>query len=71
MVRERLTGRAPPKAAQKIVDLWRSHIEERAGENLDALIGNLEDQNRFARSVRELLTSLDMGEEVPLESEGG
>ena len=69
MVRERLTGRAPPKAAQKIVDLWRAHIEERAGENLDALIGNLEDQNRFARSVRELLSSLDMGEEVPLESE--
>ena len=69
MVRERLTGRAPPKAAQKIVDLWRSHIEERAGENLDALIGNLEDQNRFARSVRELLSSLDMGEDVPLESQ--
>ena len=69
MVRERLTGRAPPKAAQKIVDLWRAHIEERAGENLDALLGNLEDQGRFARSVRELLTSLDMGEEVPLESQ--
>ncbi len=69
MVRERLTGRAPPKAAQKIVDLWRSHIEERAGENLDALLGNLEDQNRFARSVRELLSSLDMGEDVPLESQ--
>jgi cobaltochelatase CobT len=69
MVRERLTGRAPPKAAQKIVDLWRSHIEERAGENLDSLIGNLEDQNRFARSVRELLSSLDMGEDVPLESQ--
>ncbi|MCC5979138.1 MAG: cobaltochelatase subunit CobT [Salinarimonas sp.] len=69
MVRERLTGRTPPKAAQKIVDLWRSHIEERAGENLDSLINNLEDQNRFARSVRELLTSLDMGEEVPLESQ--
>ena len=31
MVRERLTGRKPPPAARKIVELWRNFIEERAG----------------------------------------
>ena len=31
MVRERLTGQAPPPAARKLVDLWRPFIEERAG----------------------------------------
>src|ERR1700674_1730137 len=31
MVRERLTGLAPPPAARKLVDLWRPWIEDRAG----------------------------------------
>src|SRR6476660_982608 len=37
MVRERLTGLAPPKAARKLVELWRPLIEERAGKALDQL----------------------------------
>ena len=67
MVRERLTGQTPPEAAKKIVDLWRPHIEERAGKNLDGLIGSIENQRAFARSVRDLLTSLDMADENPLD----
>ncbi len=35
MVRERLTGQKPPEAATKIVELWREHIESKAGPNLD------------------------------------
>src|SRR6202521_1009049 len=31
IVRERLTGQAPPAAAKKLVDLWRPWIEDRAG----------------------------------------
>src|ERR1700691_906621 len=34
IVRERLTGAAPPAAARKLVDLWRPLIEERAGRDL-------------------------------------
>jgi cobaltochelatase CobT len=63
MVRERLTGRKPPQAAGKIVDLWRDFVEERAGRNLDGLLGTLEDQRGFARAVRDLLASLDMADE--------
>jgi len=69
MVRERLTGRAPPPAAQKIVDLWREHIEQKAGTGLDQLLGTMENQRQFARSVRDLLASLDMADQVPLDQE--
>jgi len=69
MVRERLTGQAPPEAASKIVDLWREHIEAKAGPNLDGLIGSIEDQRAFARSIRDLLSSLDMSDETPFDPE--
>src|SRR6187401_811744 len=41
LVRERLTGLAPPAAARPLVDLWRPLIEERAGKNHD-LLDNLD-----------------------------
>ena len=49
MVRERLTGLAPPPAARKLVDLWRPFIEDRAGRDLDRLEKLVEQQRRFAR----------------------
>ena len=64
MVRERLTGAAPPKAARKVVELWREAIETKAGGELDRLGTMAEDQHAFAEAVRDLLTSLDMGEEL-------
>ena len=69
MVRERLTGQKPPEAAKRIVELWRAHIEDKAGPNLDGLIGSIEDQRGFGRSVRELLSSLDMADETPFDPE--
>jgi len=63
MVRERLTGEAPPAAARKLVDLWRPFIEERAGKGLDHLGEVLEDQRKFGDAVHDLLESLDMGED--------
>jgi cobaltochelatase CobT len=69
MVRERLTGAAVPKSARKLVDLWRDTIETKAGQDLDRLGTMLEDQNAFAEVVRDLLTSLDMGEELGPSSE--
>ena len=63
LVRERLTGQAPPPAAKKLVDLWRPFIEERAGRGLDRLERLIEDQRRFGDAVHDLLESLDMGED--------
>jgi cobaltochelatase CobT len=64
MVRERLTGLKPPKAAAKLVDLWREQIEAKAGDDLDRLAKSIEDQRAFARTVRDLLVSLDMAEQT-------
>ncbi|MBB5752457.1 cobaltochelatase subunit CobT [Prosthecomicrobium pneumaticum] len=64
MLRERLTGLAPPESSRRLVDLWRATIEEKAGPALDRLAGRLDDQNAFASAVRDLLTSLDMGDEL-------
>ncbi len=63
IVRERLTGLKPPKPAQKIVDLWRDFIEQKAGKDLDGLTGNIEDQKAFAKAIQQMLQSLDMAEE--------
>jgi cobaltochelatase CobT len=71
MVRERLTGLAPPPAAKRLVDLWRPWVEDRAGRNLDRLGRLLEDQRRFGDAIRDLLDNLDMGEERTHDSEEG
>ncbi|MEQ9226201.1 MAG: cobaltochelatase subunit CobT [Parvibaculum sp.] len=64
MVREKLTGEAPPPSAQKLVDQWRSWIEEKAGTDLDRLHNLIEDQKAFARATRDILVDLDMGDEL-------
>jgi cobaltochelatase CobT len=63
MVRERLTGRAPPAAARKLVELWRPLIEDRAGRDLDRLERLIENQSRFGDAIHDLLDALDMGED--------
>src|SRR5437899_6905974 len=69
MVRERLTGQAPPVAARKLVELWRPWIEDRAGRDLDRLGKLVEDQRRYGDVVHDLLDSLEMGEERSHDSE--
>jgi cobaltochelatase CobT len=64
MVRERLTGNTPPASARKIVDLWRGWIEERAGSDISRLTGAIEDQARFADAIRDILSALEMGDEL-------
>ncbi|WP_027167511.1 cobaltochelatase subunit CobT [Mesorhizobium sp. WSM3224] len=64
MVREKLTGRAIPKSGERLVDLWRPWVEEKASGDLDGLSAKLEDQQAFARVVREMLVSMEMAEEL-------
>ncbi|WP_163265737.1 cobaltochelatase subunit CobT [Chelativorans alearense] len=70
MVREKLTGRAAPKSGERVVELWRDWVEEKAGTDLNALLPNIEDQDAFARTVRELLGSMDMGEDLEEDKQG-
>jgi cobaltochelatase CobT len=64
MVREKLTGRAAPKSGERMVNLWRKWVEDKAGADLDGLAGKLDDQQAFARVVREMLASMEMAEEL-------
>jgi cobaltochelatase CobT len=64
IVRERLTGEAPPQHAGMLVDLWRPWIEEKAATKLDALGGEIADQAAFARLSRDLIAALDMSDEL-------
>ena len=69
LVRERLTGQAPPAAAKRLVELWRPLIEDRAGKDLDRLEKLIEDQALFGDVVHDLLDSLDMGEDRTSDSD--
>lgn len=64
LVRERLTGDAPPQGAKALVDILRADIEMKAGKDLDRLAAAIGDQAAFARVTREILRDLDLGEEM-------
>ena len=63
LVRERLTGLAPPAAAKKMVDLWRPVLEDKIGTRLDKLSRVTEDQAKFGDLVHDLLSALDLGDD--------
>jgi len=67
LVRERLTGEAPPEIALAGLALVRDWIEEKAGKDLDALEMAFDDQAAFAKLVGRLLEDLDLtqGEQAP------
>ena len=60
MVREKLTGLAPPEPARKLVDLWRPLIDEKAGKDLARLDSVIENQRAFARAMNDLLTHMGL-----------
>ena len=64
IVREKLTGQAPPAPLKKAVDLWRPFIEERAGQDLAKLEEAMRDQKAFARITRTILSDLVKGEDA-------
>jgi cobaltochelatase CobT len=64
ILRERLTGEAPPVAARPYVNLWRNWVDEKAGGNLATLSTALHDQQQFAKLTRDLIAALDMGDEL-------
>ena len=70
LIRERLTGAAPPECARNAVDLWRPWIEERAGIEMAKLDGSVRDQKGFAKLTRAILKGLELGEDFADNSEG-
>ncbi|MBJ3776036.1 cobaltochelatase subunit CobT [Acuticoccus mangrovi] len=64
LVREKLTGAAPPESAKTLVDLWRPALEGKIGDNLENLAACISDQKGFATAMRDILAQLDMAEEL-------
>ncbi len=64
LVRERLTGDAPPDGAKMLVDRHRDEIEAKAGADLDRLVEAIEDQSAFARVARTIIKDLELGEDI-------
>jgi len=73
IVRERLTGQAPPKAAETGLALVRQWVEDKAGTDLDSLALALDDQNAFAKLATRLLETLELvdAEAEPNEEQDG
>jgi cobaltochelatase CobT len=67
MVRERLTGLAPPPNAKGLVDSWRAEIEREAGAVLDKLGAVAGDQREFSMLMRDVITDLGLGEDFGAE----
>jgi cobaltochelatase CobT len=62
MIRERLTGEAPPEATRSGLKLVSDWIEEKGGADLDALGLALDDQAAFAALATKLLKDLELVE---------
>ena len=73
MLRERLTGRVPPAAALPGLALVSDWIEGKAGANMDALAGAIDDQRAFAALATRVLEDLELveGESQPDEADEG
>jgi cobaltochelatase CobT len=69
IARERMTRRPAPESARRAVELWRSWIEQKAGDEMDRLAAALEDQTVYARIVREMIAAFDMADELGAEEE--
>ncbi|WP_273791874.1 cobaltochelatase subunit CobT [Brucella anthropi] len=67
LLREKLTGQPAPAEAGQVLELWRDWIEQKAAADIARLGDNLEDQQAFARTVRDMLASMDMAEELSQE----
>ena len=70
MMRERLTGDAPPDIAKRAVDLWRPFVEAKVGTDLDKLRDQVRDQRSFGKITRAILTGLELADEYIDEPEG-
>jgi cobaltochelatase CobT len=63
LLRERLTGKAPPLQARQMVEFLRPWVESHAAEDLSRLVDSVGDQAAFARLTRKLIADLQLGEE--------
>ena len=71
LVRHLATGRAMPRGAANVMDLWRGFIEEQAGGTLENLDHVLADQAAFARMTRKMIADLGYGDQLGDDPDAG
>lgn len=64
LLREKIAGLAPPKKYAKNLELWRGYFDEKAGDLLDNIAENKDDQFEFAKDLYNLLRAFDMGKNL-------
>jgi cobaltochelatase CobT len=64
LVRQLATGRALPKGAANVADLWRGFVEAQAGGTLEGLDEMIADQRGFARLARQVIADLGYGDQL-------
>ena len=60
LVRQQLTGRELPPSAEHVVQYWREHVLENAGEHIEALRDLVTDQGAFANLCRNIIADLGL-----------
>jgi cobaltochelatase CobT len=60
LAREQMTGIAPPAAAGRMVDIWRSWLEKRIGQRIRRMGEVAQDQESYAAVVKEIIHDLDL-----------
>jgi cobaltochelatase CobT len=63
VLREVLTGRKLPPAADQVASVWRSELTQKAASALARAQANMHDQSKFSALMRELLRDLGLGDE--------
>jgi cobaltochelatase CobT len=63
LLREKLTGRPLPPAAQGVANAWREEVSSKAGASLARAEAAMHSQSKFAEAVHALLRELDMGDQ--------
>jgi cobaltochelatase CobT len=71
ILREKLAGQAVPPSARMAVELWRDQVESKLNRHVASLQRALQDQDRFAHAVRDVIAALDIEpfDETPPEME--
>lgn len=64
LLREKLTGLAPPLGTKHVADFWKADLTEKCGHEFALLLGALQNQTQFANITREIIRDLDLAEEL-------
>ncbi len=64
LLRERLTGRELPPEAEAVAALWRDEVNQRGEDTLGDLVGQLNDQAAFAKTIKKLIRNLTSGDDA-------